>query len=82
MPQEKNITRKEKENMTLDIPIMNDDGSVKTTLAVDPAQAQVLLQFALNFLIATGLTAAYNISLPETATEEVNLAQMELPLSD
>lgn len=68
--------------MTLDIPIMNDDGSVKTTMSVDPAQAQVLLQFALNFLIATGLTAAYKISVPEADKEEVDLSQMEIPFSD
>lgn len=68
--------------MTLDIPIINDDGSIKTTMVVDAAQAQVLLQFALNFLIATGLTAAYNVVVPDETTEKVNLAQMEIPFSD
>ena len=64
--------------MKLDVPVLNEDGSTKTVVEIDPAQAQVLLQFALNFLVATGLTAAYQIDVQE----ENPLAQMEIPFSD
>jgi hypothetical protein len=40
----------------LDVPVFNDDGSVKFTQLVSPDEAQVLLQFAINFLLSTGIT--------------------------
>lgn len=42
----------------LDVPIYNEDGSIKFTSQVSPEEAQALLQFAINFAAATGLTAA------------------------
>ena len=40
----------------IDVPILNEDGSIKFTQVVTAQEAQVLLQFALNFLASTGLT--------------------------
>jgi hypothetical protein len=40
----------------IDVPVFNEDGSVKFTQVLTAAEAQVLLQFALNFLASTGLS--------------------------
>lgn len=66
--------------MKLEVPVINEDGSVKFTQTVDPAQVQVLLQFALNFLVATGMAAAYGFQ--QDQGQEVDLSQLELPLND
>lgn len=39
----------------IEVPVYNDDGSIKVTHLIPPEEAQALLQFALNFLTATGL---------------------------
>ena len=44
----------------LDVPIYNDDGSIKFTQQVSPQEAQALLQFAINFMAATGLNVTMN----------------------
>ena len=41
----------------IDVPILNDDGSVKCTMVYGPEEAQKLLQFATNFFAAIGSTA-------------------------
>lgn len=51
-------------------PVFNDDGSVKYTLILDEAQQRTLLQFALNFLVATGLAANYGINLANVNDDE------------
>lgn len=51
--------------MTLDVPILNDDGSVKFTATLSPDQVQVLLQFAMNFTMAAGLAVQIGITAPE-----------------
>jgi hypothetical protein len=63
--------------MLIDVPVMNDDGSVKFTQTLDAKQVQALLGFALNFLVATGLSVQYGVSnkTPDTA-------QMNLPFDD
>lgn len=66
--------------MKLEVPIINEDGSVKFTQTVDEKQVQILLQFALNFLVATGMAAAYGFSQGEDPAQ--SLAQMDLPFSD
>lgn len=43
--------------MTIDIPVFNEDGSVKFTQTCNAEEAKNLLQFALNFLVATGMSA-------------------------
>lgn len=39
----------------IEVPVFNEDGSVKVTHMIGPDEAQALLQFAINFLTATGL---------------------------
>ena len=39
----------------IDVPVFNDDGSVQFTQVLNEKEVQVLLQFALNFLVATGI---------------------------
>ena len=46
----------------VEVPVFNDDGSIKFTAQVNPEQAQALLQFAYNFLVATGMTVRTLIS--------------------
>jgi hypothetical protein len=42
----------------IEIPVFNEDGSIKVTHLVSPEEAKTLLQFALNFLASAGLTTA------------------------
>jgi len=42
----------------IEVPVFNDDGSVKLTQLVSPEEAQSLLQFAINFLTASGMLTA------------------------
>jgi hypothetical protein len=44
-----------------EIPVLNKDGSVKMTVVINEEQRKALLQFALNFLMAAGLSATYGI---------------------
>ncbi len=39
----------------IEVPVFNDDGSIKVTHVIGPEEVQALLQFAINFLTATGL---------------------------
>lgn len=55
----------------VDIPVFNDDGSIKFTQQATPEEAKVLLEFALNFLLATGLHAKY-MSAAEVANVEID----------
>lgn len=58
--------------MKIDVPVFNKDGSLQYTQIIDAQQAQVLLQFALNFLVASGMAAAYGVAnsdLDEQQTE-------------
>jgi len=43
--------------MKLEVPVYNEDGSVSAMMNIPPEQAQMLLQFALNFMAAAGLSA-------------------------
>lgn len=38
----------------IDVPVYNDDGTVKFTVSVDAPQSKALLEFALNFLVTSG----------------------------
>lgn len=49
----------------IETPVYNDDGSIRFTQEVTPAEAQTLLAFALNFLISTGLAAQMGIATPD-----------------
>ena len=39
----------------IEVPVFNDDCSIKVTHVIGPEEVQALLQFAINFLTATGL---------------------------
>lgn len=39
----------------LEVPVFDEDGGIKFTQYVSPDEAQALLQFAINFLVATGM---------------------------
>lgn len=51
--------------MNIDVPVRHEDGSIRCTLTLDDKQMQTILQFGVNFLVATGLAASYNIELPD-----------------
>ena len=53
----------------IDVPIFNDDGSIQFTQSVRPEEAQVLLQFAINFLAQTGMN---QYAVPIEAKTELN----------
>lgn len=52
------------------MPVHNDDGSVRFTVFLNEEQRKVLLNFALNFLVASGLSATYGIMTPDTEDQE------------
>lgn len=56
----------------IDVPIYNDDGSVKFTQQVSPQEAQALLQFAINFMAATGLSAHQMMAKSTETQQELN----------
>lgn len=51
--------------MTIDIPRKDENGNILFTVTANEEQVQALLQFALNFLMASGLTATFGIMIPE-----------------
>lgn len=55
----------------IDVPIFNEDGSIKFTQQVSPEEAQALLSFAINFLAATG-HAAQMMLQAEESNQELN----------
>ncbi len=58
--------------MKIDVPVLNEDGSLKFTQTLDAAQTQMLLQFALNFLTAAGLTSVYQVQPEEHINPGLN----------
>lgn len=58
----------------IEVPVFNEDGSIKLTQLISPEEAKTLLQFAINFLAATGLATNYAVAKPDDG-------QMELPLT-
>jgi len=59
----------------IEVPVFNEDGSIKLTQLISPEEAQSLLQFAINFLTASGMMATFAVA---TKKED---PQMELPLT-
>ena len=51
--------------MTIDIPHRDEAGNLKFTVTLNEEQTQALLQFALNFLMASGLAANFGIIVPD-----------------
>lgn len=54
----------------IEVPIYNADGSVQFTQLVSPQEAKTLLQFAINFLAATGISATAILAEQEGDTEK------------
>jgi hypothetical protein len=52
----------------IDVPVFKEDGSVEALLKVGPEEAQKLLEFAVNFMVATG-----SIMLAKTAAGDTPL---------
>jgi len=60
--------------VTLDVPVINEDGSVKFVAHLTAEQTQVLLQFYLAYLLQAGLV--------KVSGNDIDLNQMELELND
>ena len=54
--------------MIINVPHKDEHGNLVFTLTLDEEQTQAILQFALNFLVASGLAANYGIIVPDTET--------------
>jgi hypothetical protein len=55
----------------IDVPVFNEDGTVKFTQVITASEAQVLLQFALNFLAATGMSVRMMVDHNEKEGDEI-----------
>lgn len=56
----------------IEVPVFNEDGSIKFTSVVSPEESQALLQFALNFLAGAGLAARARIQQAEDEKPTLN----------
>ena len=56
----------------IDVPVFNEDGSIKFTQQVTPEEAQHLLQFAINITMALGTRVGVAIREPEDINVELN----------
>lgn len=52
-----------------EVPVFNEDGSIEFTQVITEAEAQILLQFALNFLTARGMAV---MKAPTTADDKTH----------
>lgn len=55
-----------------DIPVFNEDGSVEYTQTITENEAQMLLQFALNFLTTTGMMVTQGAKPAMQGKQELN----------
>ena len=53
----------------IEVPMLNEDGSVKCTMVYGPEEVQKLLQFATNFFAAIGSTAVMMGPTPQEEPE-------------
>jgi len=60
----------------IEVPIFNDDGSVQVTHILNPEEAQGMLQFAINFLTAAGMSTVSAVNKAKASQ------QQELPFND
>ena len=47
--------------MRLEVPVQNEDGSLKMTMVLDAPQVQALLQFGINMAMAMGIASQYGL---------------------
>jgi hypothetical protein len=63
--------------MKIDVPVFNEDGSVQYVQTMSPDEAQAVLQFALNFLVTSGLAINYALVKSNKGdNEQVDPAKM------
>lgn len=58
--------------MIIDVPHKDENGNLVFTMSLNEEQTQAILQFGLNFLVASGLSANFGIIIPtddETPTQ-------------
>lgn len=55
----------------IEVPEFNEDGSIKATHLYSPEEAQNLLQFAVNFMLAVGHTAQLQITPGDNPQQEM-----------
>lgn len=53
----------------IDVPVFNEDGTVKFTQVITAEEAQALLQFAINFLASTGMSVQMLVKRTKEAEE-------------
>jgi hypothetical protein len=53
----------------IDVPVFNEDGSVRFTQVITAQEAQALLQFAINFLASTGMSVSMLVKKTAEANE-------------
>lgn len=53
----------------IEVPVYNDDGSVKATMMISPEEAKHLLEFAINFMAAMGNTVQIAVGKPDDQQE-------------
>lgn len=56
----------------IEVPVFNEDGSIKLTQMVSPEEAQTLLQFAINFMLAMGNTVQVAVGNSKDEDMELN----------
>jgi len=49
----------------IEVPKYNDDGSVEALVSVPPEEAQMLLQFAINFMASVGRNTMISVATNE-----------------
>lgn len=67
LSQEKN--KRGKTVQVIEVPTFGEDGSITVVNKINPQEAQLLLQFAINFLISAGVTLQ---EVSEQAEQEQN----------
>lgn len=56
----------------IELPTLNEDGSVESTVRVGPEEVKTLLQFAINFLGSVGATAVMTAGTPDEGNHSLN----------
>ena len=59
----------------IEVPVFEEDGTVKFTMMAGPEEAKTLLQFALNFLSSAGLAQQILISKEESDDETLSYSR-------
>lgn len=62
--------------MIIDVPHKDEKGNLVFTMSLNEEQTQAILQFGLNFLVASGLAANFGIIIPGE-DEDATPAQLD-----